>query len=106
MFSTELSGGCDGGRRIYVQVSNKLTGPFTKAKLIWTLDDIINGHYPFFYAATSHPEYINDKDELLLTYCINGYGTCVPGCVNHEYNPDFYRPRGLRIPLKLIDPML
>ena len=104
MLSTAFSVGCDQGKSIYVQVSDKRTGPFTKEKLLYTLDDTLNGHYPFFYLAAAHPEFINDKDELLITYCINGYGTCVKTCVNNRFNPNYYRPRGIRVPLKLIDP--
>jgi hypothetical protein len=66
----------------------------------------LQGHYPFFYLPIPHPEYINANDELLLTYSINGYGTCIPSCVNNRFNPTMYRPRGIRIPLKLIDPSL
>lgn len=106
MLSTALSVGCDQGRTIYSQVSSKPTGPFSSEKLLYTLDDTVKGHYPFFYLAAAHPEYINNKDELLITYCINGYGNCVPACVNNQYNPDFYRPRGIRVPLKLIDTSL
>lgn len=106
MLSAALSIGCDQGKTIYTQVSDKPTGPFTKEKLLYTLDDTVKGHYPFFYLAAAHPELINKKDELLITYCINGYGTCVPACNNGRYNPDFYRPRGIRVPLKLIDPSL
>jgi hypothetical protein len=61
------------------------------------------GHAPFFYAPAIHPEYINSRNELLITYDINGYSNCEPGCINNGYNPDYYRPRGLRVPLALID---
>lgn len=106
LFSSEFSLGCDAGKNIYVQVSNKLAGPFSKPKVIYTIDDTLKGHYPFFYLPIAHPEYINDKDELLLTYSINGYGNCVNTCVNGRYDPNNYRPRGIRIPLQLIDPSL
>lgn len=106
LFSSDFSLGCDAGKNINVQVSNKLGGPFSKPKVIYTIDDTLKGHYPFFYLPIAHPEYINDKDELLLTYSINGYGTCVTTCNNGRYNPNYYRPRGIRIPLQLIDPSL
>ena len=106
LFSSEFSLGCDGGKNIYVQVSDKLSGPFSKPKTIYTIDDTLKGHYPFFYLPIAHPEYINDKNELLLTYSINGYGNCVNTCINGRFNPNYYRPRGIRIPLKLIDPAL
>ncbi len=106
LFSSEFSLGCDAGKKIFVQVSDKLAGPFTKPKAIYTIDDTLQGHYPFFYLPIAHPEYINDKNELLLTYSINGYGNCVNTCLNGRYNPNYYRPRGIRIPLQLIDPSL
>ena len=106
IFSSAFSVGCDQGKDIYVAVSNSLTGPFSDKKMIYTIPDTVKGHSPFFYLPVGHPEYINDKDELLLTYSINGYGTCVPPCANNHYDPDYYRPRGIRIPLKLIDPGL
>lgn len=106
LFSSELSMGCDQGKRIFVQVSNRLTGPFSKPKAIYTITDTLNGHYPFFYLPIAHPEYVNKKDELLLTYSINGYGNCVNTCVKGRFNPNNYRPRGIRVPLKLIDPAL
>lgn len=106
LLTTDLSVGCDMGKSIYAQVSDKLTGPFSEKKLLYTIDDTVKGHYPFFYLPVAHPEYINGNDELLITYSINGYGTCLPACSNNQYNPNFYRPRGIRVPLKLIDPQL
>lgn len=106
LFSSEFSLGCDGGKKIFVQMSNNLNEQFSKPKLIYTIDDTLKGHYPFFYLPIAHPEYINKNNELLLTYSINGYGNCVNTCINGRYNPNYYRPRGIRIPLQLIDPSL
>ncbi|RYZ94814.1 MAG: hypothetical protein EOP47_27080 [Sphingobacteriaceae bacterium] len=104
MFTSEFSLGCDGGKRIWATVSAGLNGPVSPQRLIYTIPDQINGHTPFFYLPIAHPEYINEKNELLLTYSINGYEPCVPGCVNGRFNPDYYRPRGIRVPLSLLDP--
>ncbi|MEO6148613.1 MAG: DUF4185 domain-containing protein, partial [Mucilaginibacter sp.] len=101
--SSEFSMACDNGKDIYAATSNNVTGPFTARKVIYTVDDKVNGHLPFFYGALAHPEYINDKNELLINYSINGYAPCVPGCVEGKYNPDFYRPRAIRVPLSLLD---
>jgi hypothetical protein len=106
LLTSDFSLDCDMGKNIYVQVSNNLTGPFSTKKLLYTIADTVKGHYPFFYLAVAHPEYINPKNELLITYSINGYGKCLPPCANNQYNPDYYRPRGIRVPLKLIDPSL
>jgi hypothetical protein len=106
VLSADFSLACDQGRNIYAAVSDRPEGPFTARKIIYTIADTVNGHYPFFYLPAAHPEYINQKDELLVTYCINGYSPCVANCVNNRFNPEYYRPQAIRVPLKLIDPDL
>src|SRR5260221_1081639 len=103
LVSTEFSGSCDAGTHIYTATSNSITGPFSPQKTIYTIPDNVLGHSPFFYAPSLHPEYINARNEILVTYDINGYSNCEPACINNGYNPEYYRPRGLRIPLALID---
>lgn len=104
LISSEFSIGCDQGNEIYGATSDKATGPFSQRKTLYTLDDTVQGHYPFFYVPVAHPQFINEKEEILITYNVNGYGDCVEGCVDNRMNPDHYRPRGIRVPLKLIDP--
>jgi sialate O-acetylesterase len=104
LVSTEFSVSCDAGTHIYVATSDSLTGPFSANKVLYTIPDKDLGHTPFFYGPVIHPEYINSKNELLITYDINGYSDCEPNCINNGFNPDYYRPRGLRVPLSLIDP--
>jgi hypothetical protein len=106
VFGTALSVDCDQGKDIYVACADSPLGPFSKAKTIYTIPDRVNGHSPFFYGVCGHPEFLNKKDELLVTYDINGYGKCVVDCVNGRSDPNIYRPRGIRVPLKLIDPSL
>lgn len=106
LLSTEPSIGCDMGSRIYTATSDSPLGPFTNSRVIFAIDDTLQGHYPFFYVPVAHPSLINDREELLVTYNINGYGTCIPDCVNNRRNPDYYRPRGIRVPLELIDDKL
>ena len=101
--STEFAVSCDAGTRIYVATSNSITGPFTDRKVLYTIPDNELGHTPFFYGPAIHPEYINSSNELLITYDINCYSNCLPSCINNGFNPDYYRPRGLRVPLTLID---
>jgi hypothetical protein len=103
LITTELSVGCDQGKNIYTQTADNPFGPFRNRKAIWQVDDLMQGHYPVFYLANPHPEYNNSKNELLVTYCINGYGTCVNTCIGNRKDPDVYRPRAIRIPYKLID---
>jgi len=104
LISTEFSVACDQGTRIYVATSNNITGPFSPRRLLYTIPDKLNGHSPFFYGPAIHPEYINSKGELLITYDINGYNPCIPDCINGEFDPTHYRPRGLRVPLSLLTP--
>lgn len=108
LVSSDLSIGCDGGKSIYTSTSAGLTGPFTSPQRIYTIDDTLQGHYPFFYSAVAHPEFlagsrhnnrVPDSQALLFTYCINGYGTCVPICHDNRMNPDYYRPKAFRVPL-------
>ena len=103
LVSTEFSVSCDAGTRIYAATSDSITGPFTDNKVLYTIPDNVLGHTPFFYGPAVHPEYINSKNELLITYDINGYSNCEPNCIGNGFNPDYYRPRGLRVPLSLID---
>jgi hypothetical protein len=101
--SSEFSVGCDQGKEIYVSTSAGPTGPFVSRKTIFTIDDTQQGHYPFFYLPVAHPEFINERNELLITYCINGYEPCLSSCVKGRLNADFYRPRAVRVPLALVD---
>ncbi|MGQ9620864.1 MAG: DUF5005 domain-containing protein [Bacteroidales bacterium] len=103
LFTTEFSVDCDQGKNIYALSSDSPTGPFTNKHIIWKVDDTLKGHWPFFYAVSAHPEYNNFRKELLITYCINGYGKCIEECVDGRMNPDFYRPRALRLPFKLLN---
>lgn len=106
LVSSEPSIGCDQGKKIYVAASKHPTGPFSRPRAIYTIDDTLQGHYPFFYVPVAHPALINNKGELLITYNVNGYGKCIEGCVDNRMNPDHYRPRGIRVPLGLIDSSL
>ncbi len=102
LLSSALSINCDSGTEMYTAFSDNLTGPFSGKKLFYAIDDRLKGHSPFFYSAIAHPEYINNKDELLITYAINGYGTCVQDCVDDRMNPDVYQLKGIRVPCKLL----
>jgi hypothetical protein len=92
----------DQGRDIFMATADKPTGPFTSLKKVWTVDDKYKGHYPFWYMAQAHPEFINERNEILVTYSINGYEPAVKTCVNGRANPDHYRPKAIRVPLKML----
>jgi len=103
LVSTEFAIACNGGTHLYSATADSLTGPFSPQKTLYTIPDNDLGNSPFWYGPNIHPEYINSKNELLITYDINGYSNCEPACINNGFNPDYYRPRGLRVPLQLID---
>lgn len=102
LVTTELSTACNQGKEIYSYISDNPFGPFSNKKTIWTVDDTLEGNLPFFYLAYIHPEYDNGKDEVLITYCINGYSGCVVTCKNNRLDPDVYRPRAIRVPYSSI----
>lgn len=102
--SSQFSVACDQGREIYAMTSDRPTGPFSPRRTIFTIDDRVDGHVPFFYFPVTHPEFIDAEGNLLLTYSINGYEPCLKACVKGRGIPDHYRPRAARIPLRLIDP--
>ena len=102
--SAELSVRCDHGKEIYVSTSEQPTGPFSRRKKVFTVDDTVQGHHPFFYLPVAHPEFLDEKAGLLVTYSINGYEPCLTNCVKGRMNPDYYRPKAIRVPLAMIDP--
>lgn len=102
LITTEFSVGCDQGKKIFVADSKNPYGPFNSQHPVWEVDDTLGGHFPFFYMANAHPEYDNGKNELLVTYCINGYGDCVSTCIGGRLSPDVYRPKAIRVPFSIL----
>ncbi len=100
--SGAFSMACDQGHEVFMATSDKPNGPFSKLKKVWTVDDTYKGHYPFYYIPQAHPEFINGRDEILVTYSINGYEPAVATCVDGRAIPDHYRPKAIRVPLKMI----
>src|SRR5262249_45972183 len=104
--TSAFSVACDQGKDISIATSSQPTGPFSELKRVFTVDDLVEGHAPFFYFPIAHPEFMNSDNELLITYSINGYEPCLPNCVNGRMKADSYRPRAIRVTLSLIDPTL
>ncbi len=100
--TSEFSVSCDGGKNIYASVSDNITGPFSKPEIIYTITDTVQGHFPFFYLPIAHPNCINNKNELLVHYSINGYRPCIVNCINNKFNPEYYRPQAIRVSLHLL----
>lgn len=100
VLSTELSVGCDQGRTIFLSKGQKAAGPFDEMMALYTIDDTVRGHYPFFYSVAAHPQFSdeNSSENLLVTYCINGYTPCFEP-ENGRLNPNHYRPRAIRLSL-------
>jgi hypothetical protein len=94
---------CNQGKEIYAQTATNLWGPFLNFKLIYTIDDQVGGVTPVTYDACLHPQQINPENEILITYTRNGYAPCITTCNAGQDNPDFFRVRTLRVPLKSID---
>jgi len=97
--TSAFSVACDQGKQIFMAIGEQPMGPFSSLKPVFTLDDVYEGHYPFFYLPVAHPEFINEKNEILVTYSINGYEPCVSACVKGRAIPDHYRPKAIRVPL-------
>lgn len=102
LLSAGFSVACDQGKEIYAAVSRSPTGPFSERKIIYELDDTVQGHYPFFYLPVAHPHDINEQEELLITYSINGYEDCLPNCTDGRRDPDTYRLQAFRMPVKTL----
>lgn len=92
----------DATRNIYVATSNKPTGSFTSRKEVYTITEYLYGSYARYYTVGIHPEFDNDHDELLVTYCLNFSGCSVNYCINGFIDPYFYRVKGIRIPYSII----
>lgn len=101
--TSEFSIACDQGKTLFIATSESPAGPFSPLKPIFTVDDTVEGHRPFFYLPSAHPEFINGEDEILITYSINGYEPCIPACKNGRANPDHYRPKAIRVPLSCLN---
>jgi hypothetical protein len=101
--TSAFSLGADQGKDIFTSTSDAPTGPFSPLRSIYSIEDRYKGHCPFFYFPISHPELINEKNEVLITYSINGYEPAVSACVDGRALPDHYRPKAIRVPLSLID---
>ena len=100
--TAEFSLGCDQGKNIYASTSDHLEGPFSTPKIIYTINDTLQGHHPFFYLPIAHPDCINNKNELLVHYSINGYEPCIVNCRSNKFDPEYYRPQAIRVPLNLM----
>jgi hypothetical protein len=89
---------CDNTRNIYTATSNSPTGPFTARTQVYTIKEYLYGNYARYYTPAIHPESVNGRNELLVTYCLNFSACGVQDCVDGYLDPYFYRVKGVRIP--------
>lgn len=102
LLTAAFSVSCDGGKDIYAAVGDHPEGPFSKPQTIYTINDTLQGHYPFFYLPIAHPDCINENNELLVHYSINGYEPCIKNCINNRFNPEYYRPQAINVSLNAL----
>jgi len=89
---------CDNSRNIYTATATSPTGPFTARKQVYTIKEYLYGNYARYYTPAIHPESVNGRNELLVTYCLNFSACGVEDCVNGYLDPYFYRVKGIRVP--------
>ncbi|WP_457133735.1 DUF4185 domain-containing protein [Mucilaginibacter sp. UYNi724] len=85
-------------RGIYVLTSDNPTGPFTAPQKVYTIKEYLGGQFARYYTPHMHPEFINGRNELLMTYCLNFSACGVPDCNNNGLDPYYYRVKGIRLP--------
>ncbi len=83
---------------IYAYTSKTPVGPWGDRTLLYNTPVPEGSKTIFTYNALAHPEFIKD-DALLVSYNMN-----TSDLSEHFRNADIYRPRFIRVPLKLIDP--
>ncbi|MDN5284279.1 MAG: hypothetical protein JWR38_553 [Mucilaginibacter sp.] len=107
MMQLDLGYFCDpGNHNIYISTATNPKGPFTTPKLVFTINDMYNGHLAKYYTPAIHPEFNDGHSELLVTYCLNynaDGGSCsTQTCFNNNQDPNYYQVKGVRIPYSLV----
>ncbi|MEO6151238.1 MAG: RICIN domain-containing protein, partial [Mucilaginibacter sp.] len=107
MMQMDMGFFCDpGSHGIYISTATKPMGPFTAPQLVYTIEDKYNGHIAKYYTPIIHPEFVNGKNELLVTYALNynaDGGSCSTQiCFSGKVDPNFYQLKAVRIPYSLI----
>ena len=107
MMQMDLGYFCDpASHNIYISTADSPKGPFTTPKMVFTINDVYQGHLAKYYTPAIHAEFINGHNELLVTYCLNyngDGGSCsTTTCVNNNQDPNFYQVKAVRIPYSLV----
>lgn len=82
---------------IYSYVADTPVGPWYNKKLLYATTEQIEDPELFTYNAMAHPQFINDRGELLFCYNINSYNLQKP-----YLDVSTYRPVFLRVPMSVI----
>lgn len=93
---------CDPNRNIYISTSTSPTGPFTTETMVYTILEYFKGQYTRYYTPIIHPEFVNGRNELLLTYSVNFSACGLDGCEGAYLDPYYYRVKGIRVPYSKI----
>jgi hypothetical protein len=107
MMQMDLGYFCDPtSRGIYISTATSPFGPFTAPTLVYTINDLYNGHTAKYYTPIVHGEFVNGRNELLVTYCLNyngSGGSCsTTTCFNNNQDPNYYQIKGVRVPYSII----
>jgi hypothetical protein len=107
MLQLDLGYFCDPNPHgIYISTATNPAGPFTTPKLVYVIQDWYNGHLAKYYTPALHGEFVNGRNELMITYSLNYNGqggSCSTNtCFGGNQDPNFYQIKGVRIPYSLI----
>lgn len=107
MMSMDMGFWCTEERNIYLSYSNSPTGPFSQKTKVYEIEENINGDKARFYTPIIHPWFVNEENEILLTYSLN-----FSACDQQDYffdengnkamNAYYYRLKAIRVPLSMI----
>ncbi len=107
MMSMDMGFWCTEERNIYLSYAYSPTGPWSQKVKVCEIQEYINGDQARFYTPIVHPHFINDQNELLLTFCLN-FSACdqaysyIDENGNKALNAYYYRLKAIRVPLSLI----
>jgi len=88
------------GHRIFARVADSPLGPWSPGSPIYTVPEPSRDEKLITYGAKAHA-HLSARDELLISYCINSLDFGALG-----RNVEIYRPRFIRVPLRLLAPAL
>lgn len=82
---------------IYTYIADTPVGPWRNKQLHYVTTEQEDDKELFTYNAMAHPQFINERDELLICYNVNSYNLQKP-----YFDVSTYRPVFLRVPMKRI----